>query len=131
MNLNLAGRLWYNIRVSKVIAYKNTERHCFCQIRFSSRERVMVSIASVPVHSVKVIKLIAGIFPLKTIWEYTASAANEKAAHKELITLFLGRSDNKADHPLDAIIIKLLACRSCTEAVLMLRDAQQDVSPVR
>lgn len=112
--------------MSKVIAYKNTERHCFCQIRFNSRERVMVSVASVPVHSVKVIKLIAGIFPLKTIWEYTASAANEKAAHKELITLFLGQTGKKADHPLDAIILRLLACRSCTEAALVLRMAEQD-----
>jgi hypothetical protein len=86
----------------------------------------MVSIASVPEHSVKVMKLFAGIFPLKTIWEYKASAVNEKAAHKELISLFLGRSERKADHPLDAIIIKLLNCRSCTEAALMLRKAEQE-----
>lgn len=116
--------------MSKVIAYKKTAQHCFCQIRFNSRERVMVSIASVPEHSVKIIKLIAGIFPLKTIWEYKASAANEKAAHKELITLFLGQSGEKADHPLDAIIIKLLSCRSCTEAALLLRKAEQETSPV-
>lgn len=114
--------------MSKVIAYRNTERHCFCQIRFTSRERVMVSLASVPVHSVRIIKLIAGIFPLKTLWEYTAAASDEKAAHKELVTLFLGQSERKAGHPLDALISRLLECRSSTEALLMLKRAEQENS---
>jgi hypothetical protein len=116
--------------MSKVIAYKNTQQHCFCQIRFRSRERIMVSIASVPVHSVRIIKLVAGIFPVKTVWEYTASSVNEKAAHKELIALFLGQSEKKADHPLDAIIIRLLECRSSNEAALLLRKAVQEASRV-
>lgn len=89
----------------------------------------MVSIASVPGHSVKVMKLFAGIFPLRTIWEYQASASDERAAHKELISLFLGQSGKKADHPLDAIILRLLDCSSSTEAALVLRKAEQDVSP--
>jgi hypothetical protein len=116
--------------MSKVIAYNKTERHCFCQIRFNSRERVMVSVASVPDYSIKVMKLIFGIFPYKTIWEYNAKATAEKKAHKELITLFLGQSGKKADHPLDAIIIKLLECRSCTEAELVLRRAELEAPPV-
>jgi len=114
--------------MSKVIAYRKTERHCFCQIRFNSRERVMVSIASVPGYSIKVIKLIFGIFPYKTIWEYSAKETAEKKAHKELINLCLGQTGKKADHPLDAIIIKLLSCRSCNEAAMMLQRAEQEVS---
>ncbi len=110
--------------MSKVIAYKNTERHCFCQIKFDSRERILVSVASTPEYSIKVFKLIAGIFPLKTLWEYKATSASEEDAHKELITLLLGRVENKAAHPLDAIITKLAPCRSCEEAVRVLHRTE-------
>jgi hypothetical protein len=116
--------------MSKVIAYKNTERHCFCQIKFVSRERVLVSVASTPEHSIKVFELIAGIFPLKTIWEYKATAAVEKDAHKELITLLLGQTGETADHPLDAMIRKLVPCRSCDEAARILRQAEQEATRV-
>jgi hypothetical protein len=118
------------ICMSKVIAYKNTDRHCFCQIKFDSRERILVSVASTPEHSIKVFKLIAGIFPLKTIWEYKATAAVEKEAHKELMTLLLGQAVGKTDHPLDAIITKLVPCRSCDEAARMLRRAEQEATRV-
>ena len=114
--------------MSKVIAYKNTERHCFCQIKFDSRERILVSVASTPEHSIKVFKLIAGIFPLKTLWEYKAAAAAEKDAHKELVAVLSGQAEKKAAHPLDAIITKLLPCRSCDEAARMLHHAQQEAT---
>ena len=114
--------------MSKVIAYKNTERHCFCQIKFDSRERILVSVASTPEHSIKVFKLIAGIFPLKTLWEYKAVAAAEKDAHKELVAVLSGQAEKKAAHPLDAIITKLLPCSSCDEAARMLRHAQQEAA---
>jgi len=116
--------------VSKVIAYKNTAQHCFCQIKFDSRERILVSVASTPEHSIKVFKLIAGIFPLKTLWEYKATAAAEKDAHRELITMLLGRAEKKAGHPLDAIITKLVTCRSCDEAARMLRQTEQEATRV-
>ena len=86
----------------------------------------MISIASVPEYSIKVIKLIFGIFPYKTIWEYSAKATTEKKAHEELINLCLGQTGKKAAHPLNAIIIKLLACKSCTEAGMLLRKAEQE-----
>jgi|SRR5512139_3918366 hypothetical protein len=116
--------------MSKLIAYRNTERHCFCKIKFRSRERILVSVASTPEHSIKVFKLIAGIFPLKTIWEYKATASVEKEAHKELITLLLGQTEKKVDHPLDAVITKLVPCRSCSEAARILRRAEQEASRV-
>ena len=71
--------------MTKVTAYINTDRHCFCKMRFHNRERVLVSVASTPEHSIKVFKLIAGIFPLRTVWEYRARAVSDKGAHKELI----------------------------------------------
>lgn len=110
--------------MSKVIAYKNTDRHCFSQIRFDSRERILISVANHPVHSIKVIKLLAGIIPYKTIWEFSLPEGAANAEHK-LITLFKDQSDKKFDHPLDAITTKLVACRSCSEAVWTLQQAER------
>lgn len=59
----------------------------------------MVLIASVPDHSIRVIKLVAGIFPLKTLREYKAATANEKAAHRDLIDLFLGQTGKNRPSP--------------------------------
>lgn len=110
--------------MSKVIAYRNTERHCFSQIKFDSRERILISVANTPVHSIKVIKLLAGIIPYKTIWEFSLpeGAAN---AERKLIALFKDPSDKKVDHPLDAITTRLVSCRSCYEAFLVLQQAEK------
>ncbi len=117
--------------VSKVTAYKNTDRHCFCQIKFDSRERILVSVAGVPAHGIRVIELLFGVFPYKTIWEYNARAEEQEAAYRELIDLFTGRTGEKACHPLDAIILRLLTCRSCYEAADMLQCAEQEASSAR
>jgi len=109
--------------VSKIIAYQNTDRHCFSQIRFDSRERILISVANTPVHGIKVIKLLAGIIPYKTIWEFSLPEG-ERDAEGKLISLFAGQSSKKIDHPLDAITTKLLACRSCNEAVWILQQAE-------
>lgn len=114
--------------MSKVIAYRNTERHCFFQIRFDNREKVLVSVANTPEHSIRVIKMIAGLFPLKTVWEYKATADTEKEAHKEFIAMLLGEEEEKTRHPLDAMVVKLFPCRSCGEAVHILRRAEQAAS---
>ena len=108
--------------MTKLIAYKNTDKVCFCQIKFRSRERVLISIATVPEHSIKVIKLLAGIIPYKTIWEFNATNRGGKDPHAGMISMF---TDKKVDHPLDAIIIKLIPCRSCNEAVSVLRQAEK------
>lgn len=110
--------------MSKIIAYKNTDRHCFSQIRFDSRERILISVANTPVHSIKVIKLLAGIIPYKTIWEYSLPEG-ERDAHGKLISLFALQSAKKIDHPLDAITTKLLTCRSCNEAAWVLQQAER------
>lgn len=110
--------------MSKVIAYQNTARHCFSQIRFDSRERILISVANHPVHSIKVIKLFAGIIPYKTIWEFSLPEG-ETDGHGKLISLFEHQSVKKCDHPLDAVTTKLLACRSCNEAVWTLQQAER------
>ena len=110
--------------MSKVIAYQNTARHCFSQIRFDSRERILISVANHPVHSIKVIKLLAGIIPYKTIWEFSLPE-EEKDGNGKLISLFERQSAEKVEHPLDAITTKLLTCRSCNEAVWVLRQAER------
>jgi hypothetical protein len=107
--------------MSKVIAYQNTDRVCFCQIKFESGERILVSLASLPKPGIKVIKLLFGIIPYKTIWEF--SAAGEKKAQKRMIEMFSESNSPRAKHPLDAIIIKLLPCRYCGEAVRVLCEA--------
>jgi hypothetical protein len=108
--------------LTRVTAYRNTDRHCFCQIKFQSGERVLVSIAGVPEPGIKVIKLLFRFFP-KTIWEF--SAAGEKEAHDRMIDMFTDQGAPRASHPLDAIILKLRSCRSCQEAVRALRQAEE------
>jgi hypothetical protein len=108
--------------MGKLTAYRNTERYCFCQIKFESRERVLVSVAAVPEPGIKVIKLLFRIFP-KTIWEF--SAGGEKDAHNKMITMFTDPATPRADHPLDAIILKLQPCRSCGEALRALQQAEE------
>jgi len=126
--------------VTKLIAYKNTGLACFCQIKFRSGERILISIANVPEISIKVIKLLAGIIPFKTIWEFKAANREGKDPHAKLISMFTDRNSsgelnpaaeqrgnisNGVNHPLDAIIIKLIPCRSCNEAVNVLRQAEK------
>ena len=114
--------------MSKLIAYKNTDRLCFCQIKFDSREKVLISIASLPQRSIKVIKLLAGIIPYETIWEFSATASGEKDGHDRLLSMFADQAAARAQHPLDAIIIKLLQCRSCAEAARTLKQAEAKAS---
>ena len=102
--------------MSKVIAYKNSDRVCFCQIRFDNKERVLVSYANVPEPGFKVIKLLAGIIPFTTIWEYSVTGAGEKEASEKLIEMFTDGKKKGVTHPLDAIILKLAPCKSCKEA---------------
>lgn len=132
--------------MSKLIAYKNTDKVCFCQIKFRSRERILISIATAPEPSIKVIKLLAGIIPFKTVWEFKAANRGGKDPHAGLISMFTdkkvnpvrtssgelnpaaeqrGNISNGVNHPLDAIILKLIPCRSCNEAVNVLRQAEK------
>jgi hypothetical protein len=113
---------------TRVTAYRNTDRHCFCQIKFQSGERVIVSLANVPEPGIKVIKILFRVFP-KTIWEF--SARGEKDAYSRMIDMFTDQGATRASHPLDAAIIKLHTCRSCGEAVRALLQAEERYGSTR
>jgi hypothetical protein len=63
--------------MSKVITYQNTDKQCFCQIKFGSGERVLISILdkmgsvpSLPFVNVKLFRLaMGGLLPRETLWE--------------------------------------------------------------
>ena len=82
-----------------------------------------MSIATIPEPGIKVIKVILfGIIPYKTIWEF--SAPGGKKALKKMTEMFSDENSPGAKHPLDAIIMKLRPCRSCAEALRVLREAE-------
>jgi len=109
--------------VSKVIGYKNNERVSICQIKFSSGEKVLVSFAALPVPSIKIMRLLFGIFPHTTIWEYRVPAGTEEGCDM-LIALLADQKSPAVNHPLDAAIRKLLPCMSCAEALEVLQLAE-------
>ena len=100
--------------MSSVVIYQNTEEQCFCQIKFDSGERVLISIASTPVPSTKVVRMtLRGLVPRETIWKYTAVMAGSGADYAQnLMTMF---NRGTVNHPLDDIKDALLQCRSIDE----------------
>jgi hypothetical protein len=75
--------------MSEVVAYRNDKYRCFCQIKFDSGERILISIASIPKPSIKIFKLIGGFLPIQTIWEFNPSIAGGYNAYVEkLIHMF-------------------------------------------
>ncbi len=109
-------------KMSRVVGYRNNDRHCFCQIKFKSGERVLVSVAGVPEPGIRVIRLLFRIFP-RTLWAF--SAAGAKDAQERMIDMFTDPGSPRASHPLDAIILKLRPCGSCGEAVRALMQAEE------
>ena len=68
--------------MSEVITYANNRYQCFCQIKLASRERVLISIASAPTPSVKIVKLgLLGLWSVQTIWEYNPIMAGGYEAY--------------------------------------------------
>jgi hypothetical protein len=110
--------------MGKVVAYTNNSRQCFCQIKFESGERILISIAGQPNAGVKIMKLLFGIIPTQTIWECSAAMAGgfDNYIHK-LHLMF-----PELKHPLDSIRDCLLACRSVPEAKDALLMTQRNSS---
>ena len=98
--------------MGKVVTYANNSRQCFCQIKFESGDRVLISIAGPPNAGVKIIKLLFGIIPTQTVWECSAAKAGgfDSYVHK------LHRMFPELKHPLDSIRDRLLICKSIPEA---------------
>lgn len=103
--------------MSSVVTYANNERQCFCQSKFDSGERVLISIAAVPTPSIKVMRLaLGGLIPRQIIWEYNATMAGGPDAYvRDLMEMF-PPDPNSHVHPLDIIRDTLLRCSSIEDA---------------
>ena len=116
--------------MSSVVTYKNTERQCFCQIKFDSGERVLISIASMPVPSVKVIRMgFGGFIPRDTIWEYSAAKAGTSTAYVENVMKMF--TPVQSVDLLDCIRDVLLPCRSLDECRSALASRQDLIHRTR
>ena len=102
-----------------------TASRCFCQLRFESGERVLISIAGQPHPSIKLLRLaLGGLLPRETIWELdSVRLGGSESMARRVIALFLSDSD-KVAHPLDAIRDSLLPCRSIQEALAVLHEKE-------
>jgi hypothetical protein len=76
--------------MSSVVTYANNEPQCFGQIKFDSGERVLISIASAPTPSIKIMGLALGSLILRqTIWEHNPTMAGGYNAYvKKLMEMF-------------------------------------------
>ena len=107
--------------MSRVVTYANNKLQCFCHIQLDSKERILISIASLPSPGVKVIKLgLGGLLPKETIWEYSAKSAGDVNTYVETVMgmFHTPESVSTSDaikHPLDDFRDRLLPLRSIAE----------------
>ncbi|MGC1135806.1 MAG: hypothetical protein WA941_23480 [Nitrososphaeraceae archaeon] len=113
--------------MSEVITYKNTKYQCFCQIKFDSGERILVSIATLPKPSIKIVKLFFGFIPLQTVWEYNPTMAGGYNAYVENLMKMFPPDPNESVEPLDVIRDTLLPCKSIDEARMTLLSCESRV----
>ena len=114
--------------MGEVVNYKNTDTQCFCQLKLESGERVLISIAAVPKPSIKVSKLLLGIIPFKTIWEYNPTMAGGYRAYVEnLMSMFLEAEQGENIQPLDTIRNKLLPCTSSRDVLHVLLESEKNI----
>lgn len=112
--------------MSSVVTYANNEGQCFCQIKFDSGERVLISIASVPTPSCKILRLVLGGFiPFQTIWEYNSTMAGGPAAYVRGLMKMFPPEPGGPIHPLDLIRDTLLRCSSIADARRVLLGRQE------
>jgi hypothetical protein len=114
--------------MSRVVTYRNNERQCFCQIRFESGERVLISIAGTPIPSLRVIRLVlGGLVPRQTIWEYSAVIAGGRDAYVSGVMQMFPPDPNGAVHPLDILRDALLVCSSIEDVRRTLQARQNAI----
>jgi hypothetical protein len=101
--------------MNKIIAYKNAgSSGMFCQLKFDSNERILISIAQT---GVRICKLsFGGLIPTRTLWESNDSV--------RMVELF-GDENEPDKHLLDAIITKLMRCNSVSEVLGVLGTPDQ------
>lgn len=111
--------------MGSIVTYANNSRQCFCQIKFESGERVLISISGPPNAGVKIMKLLLGFIPTRTVWECTATMAGDFDSYVHRLHLMFP----EFKHPLDSFRDHLLTCRSISEASDSLLKLQRTVSP--
>ncbi|GAO35921.1 hypothetical protein SCT_1317 [Sulfuricella sp. T08] len=110
--------------MGKVITYAKNNKQCFCQIKFESGERILISISGPPNAAVKIFKLgFFGTIPIQTVWEYSAKIAGDFDAYIHGLQLMFP----EIKHPLDDIRDRLLVCTSISEARNYLLTNQRNV----
>lgn len=110
--------------MAKVVTYANNASQCFCQIKFDSGERILISIAGPPSASVKIIKLVLGLIPAETVWECSATMVGSFDSYAHKLQLMFP----ELKHPLDSIRDRMLACKSISEARELLLAIEQRAS---
>jgi len=106
------------------VTYANNARQCFCQIKFESGERVLISIAGPPSAGVKIMKLLLGLIPTETVWECSAATVGSFDRYVHKLQLMF----SELKHPLDSIRDHMLACKSISEARESLLAVEQRAS---
>jgi len=116
--------------MGKVVAYANNNYQCYCHIKLDSGERVLISIASAPTPSVKVMKLaFFGLWPIQTIWEYNPTMAGGYEHYvRKMMIMFQDPLAVEPKHPLDILRDRLLPCRSISEVRDFLFEAERNLS---
>jgi hypothetical protein len=115
--------------MSSVVRERDDGSQCWCQIRFDSGERVLISIAGKPSLSVTVFRLaFVGLIPIKKIWELNeAKAGGHDAAVRQFMKMFPDEND-ALRRPLEDIRDTLLQCSSIEEARKLLLEREAALS---
>ena len=106
-----------------VVSYTNNKRQCFCQIKFESGERVLISISGPPNAAVKIYKLLFAVIPVKTVRECSAKTAGSFDRYIQKLNAMFP----EVAHPLDSIRDRLVKLQSMQEAIEMLTSAERSI----
>ena len=113
--------------MSRVVTYANNNYQCFCQIELDNGERILISIAALPIPSIKIMELSrSGWWPRRTVWEYDSKiAGGEENYARDLFEMFDGSVDGTFKHPLDILRDRFLTCRSISDIKNSISNAEQ------
>jgi len=116
--------------MGKVVTYKNNKYQCFCQIKLDNGEKVLISIASAPTPSIKLMKLgFLGMWPIQTIWEYNPTMAGGYDAYvQKMMKMFQDPLAVELKHPLDILRDRILPCKSISEVRDSMLEAEHNIS---
>jgi hypothetical protein len=112
------------LRMSKVVTYKDDPSGCFCQIKFDSGERILISMVGPPIPNIKIFKLLLGNIPIRTLWSLSSHEVGGVHAYVNLLMkIFAENEQEPIPRPLEAITDKLIAFGSIKEAIEAIQKA--------